>query len=63
MREEQIDCSFARVGKLKLAGHIDPDLFDIFIRNRVYLRYAKEFMNPHQIDAVDVRKIPGYSGD
>jgi hypothetical protein len=33
------------------------------MRNRVYLRYAKEFMNPHQIDDVDVRKIPGYSGD
>jgi len=51
------------LGKLKLAGHIDPDLFDIFIRDRVYLRYAKEFMNPHQIDAVDVRQIPGYTGD
>jgi HD-GYP domain-containing protein (c-di-GMP phosphodiesterase class II) len=51
------------LGKLKLAGHIDPDLFDIFIRDRVYLRYAKNFMNPQQVDEVDVKKIPGYEGD
>jgi len=51
------------LGKMRLDGHIDPDLFDIFVRSRVYERYAKEFMNPAQIDPVDVSKIPGYSGD
>ena len=51
------------LGRMRLDGHIDPDLFDIFVRNRVYERYAKEFMNPEQIDVVDVTKIPGYSGD
>jgi hypothetical protein len=48
---------------MKLEGHIDPDLFDIFVRRRVYLRYAEQFMDPRQIDAVDVTKIPGYPGD
>ena len=51
------------LGKMRLDGHIDPDLFDIFVRTRIYERYAKEFMDPSQIDAVDVAKIPGYSGD
>jgi len=51
------------LGKMRLEGHIDPDLFDIFVRTRVYERYAREFMDPSQIDAVDVTKIPGYSGD
>jgi hypothetical protein len=51
------------LGKMRLNGHIDPELFDIFVRSRVYERYAKEFMDPQQIDAVDVTKIPGYSGD
>jgi HD-GYP domain-containing protein (c-di-GMP phosphodiesterase class II) len=51
------------LGQMRLNGHIDPDLFDIFIRERVYLRYAREFLDPAQIDAVDVTKIPGYAGD
>ena len=51
------------LGQMKLNGHVDPDLFDIFVRGRVYLRYAKQFMDPAQIDAVDVSKIPGYAGD
>ena len=51
------------LGQMKLNGHIDPDLFDIFVRDRVYERYAKEFMAPELIDQVDVKLIPGYSGD
>ena len=34
------------LGKFKLDGHIDPDLFDIFIREKVYLKYAERFMDP-----------------
>ena len=51
------------LGKMRLEGHIDPDLFDIFIRARVYERYAAEYLDPAQVDVVDVSKIPGYSGD
>jgi len=51
------------LGQMKLNGHVDPDLFDIFIRERIYLRYAEQFMDPKQVDEVDVKKIPGYSGD
>jgi HD-GYP domain-containing protein (c-di-GMP phosphodiesterase class II) len=51
------------LGQLRLNGHIDPDLFDIFVRQRVYERYAKEFLDPSQVDEVAVAKIPGYSGD
>ncbi len=50
------------LGRLKLEGHIDPDLFDIFIRERVYERYARQHMDPKQIDPVDVKAIPGYAG-
>lgn len=51
--------SLTILGKLKLAGHIDPDLFDVFIREKVYLEYAKQFLAPEQIDDVDLGKIPG----
>lgn len=48
------------LGKFKLNGHIDPDLFDIFVREKVYLTYAQQFLDPSQINEVDESKIPGY---
>jgi hypothetical protein len=54
--------SLAILGKFKENGHIDPDLFDIFVREKVYLRYAREFLDPEQIDEVDPDRIPGYPG-
>jgi HD-GYP domain-containing protein (c-di-GMP phosphodiesterase class II) len=48
------------LGKFELNGHIDPDLFDVFIRRKVYLKYAEQFLDAEQIDAVDEAKIPGY---
>ncbi|MBK5103015.1 MAG: GAF domain-containing protein [Burkholderiales bacterium] len=48
------------LGKFKEGGHIDPDLFDVFIRQKVYLRYAEKFLEANQIDRVDESKIPGY---
>ncbi len=51
--------SLTILGKFKMGGHIDPDLFDVFIREKVYLDYAKQFLAPEQIDDVDISKIPG----
>ncbi len=48
------------LGKFKLNGHIDPDLFDVFVRRKVYVKYAEQFLDAEQIDAVDEAKIPGY---
>ena len=48
------------LGKLSLNGHIDPDLFDIFIRSKVYLEYGRRFLDAVQMDDVDESKIPGY---
>ena len=31
-------------------GHIDPDLFDVFIKQKVYEKYAQRFLDPDQID-------------
>ncbi len=38
--------------KFRMGGHIDPDLFDIFVQEGVYLRYAQQFLDPWQIDTV-----------
>ncbi len=48
------------LGQMKLDNHIDPDLFDIFIHEKIYMRYAEKFLEPEQIDEVDETKIPGY---
>lgn len=32
-------------------GHIDPDIYDIFVRSGVYRRYGEKFLNPEQLDA------------
>jgi HD-GYP domain-containing protein (c-di-GMP phosphodiesterase class II)/DNA-binding response OmpR family regulator len=47
------------LGKMKLDHHIDPDLFDLFVENKVYLRYAEQYLTPEQIDEVDVTKYLG----
>jgi len=36
----------------KKNGHIDPDLFDVFVREKVYIKYAQQFLEPAQIDDV-----------
>ncbi len=48
------------LGKFKVNGHVDPDLFDVFMWEKVYLEYARLYLDPRQVDAVDLAKIPGY---
>ena len=48
------------LGKFALNGHIDPQLFDIFIRSKVYIEFAQQHMDPRQIDVIDESRIPGY---
>jgi HD-GYP domain-containing protein (c-di-GMP phosphodiesterase class II) len=50
------------LGQMSVGGHIDPELFDVFVRERVYAEYARQFMNEEQIDQVDESAIPGYRG-
>lgn len=48
------------LGRMKENGHVDPDLFDVFVRKGVYRKYAEMFLDPEQIDAVDESAIPGF---
>ncbi len=49
--------TFEILGKLKAIGHVDPDLFDLFVESGVYLRFANEFLDPDQIDEFDTASI------
>jgi hypothetical protein len=53
--------TLAIMGKMALDQHIDSELFRIFVRERVYLDYARRFLAPTQIDNVDHSAIPGYA--
>ena len=44
---------------LKLKGHIDADLFDLFLSAGVHLQYARKFLSPDQVDLVDIRAYLG----
>ena len=41
------------MAKFKHNGHIDPDLFDVFVNQKVYESYATQFLDPWQFDEVD----------
>jgi len=55
--------SLTILGRMKLEHHVDPDLFDVFLRERVYLEYARRFLPAGQIDAIDWSRIPGVSAE
>lgn len=39
--------------------HLDPDLFALFVHQRVYLTYAHKHLRAEQIDDVDIVSLPG----
>ena len=49
------------LGRMSVTGHIDPDLFDVFVRRKVYLAYARRFLDPELIDEIDESAVPGYT--
>jgi len=51
------------LGRMKVGNHIDPDLFDVFLRERVYLTYAQQFLDPKQIDRIDWQQVPGVDAE
>ncbi len=36
--------------RMRHDDHIDPDLYEVFMREKVYLEYARRFLPPEQID-------------
>ncbi len=39
---------------MKKEGHLDPELFDLFLKTNIYQDYAKRFLRPEQHDEVDI---------
>lgn len=48
------------LGNMKLNNHIDADLFDIFMWQKVYLKYADQCLKPENCGDFNLSDIPGY---
>jgi hypothetical protein len=46
--------AMAIMNNLRNTGHIDSDLFDIFLKQGIYRKYAEQFLNPLQLDDVNL---------
>ena len=42
------------MGYFKDDYHIDKDLFEIFVKEKIYMKYAEGFLDPEQIDEVKI---------
>jgi HD-GYP domain-containing protein (c-di-GMP phosphodiesterase class II) len=47
------------LAKFKQDGHIDGDLFDLFLTSGVYREYAERYLKPEQVDEVDIKQYLG----
>lgn len=45
------------MANMKRDNHLDPDLLDHFVKSGVYLEYARRFLSPDLIDAVDEAEV------
>jgi HD-GYP domain-containing protein (c-di-GMP phosphodiesterase class II) len=45
------------MGFMKADNHLDPELFDLFVRSGVYRAYAERMLPPELIDEVDEEKL------
>jgi len=42
------------LGFMKNDAHIDTELFEVFVKEKIYLKYAESFLDPEQIDEVEL---------
>jgi HD-GYP domain-containing protein (c-di-GMP phosphodiesterase class II) len=55
-RRLRLSEAVAILARLCEEGHVDPDVFELFLSTGIHRDYAERFLAPDQIDAVDVRQ-------
>jgi HD-GYP domain-containing protein (c-di-GMP phosphodiesterase class II) len=55
-KNKTLSQSLAIMAGMRDGGHIDPDLFELFLSAGVYREFAQSCMRPELIDAVDLTK-------
>jgi HD-GYP domain-containing protein (c-di-GMP phosphodiesterase class II) len=56
-RGKTLSESLSIMARMKRESHIDGELFDLFVNSGVYLEYARRYLRPEQIDAVDAEAL------
>lgn len=52
-----LSVSLQIMAHMKQDNHLDPELFDEFVRSKVYLKYAERYLSPAQIDDVSEAEL------
>ena len=50
------------LARMTRSGQLDRNIFNIFIEEEVFLRYAKQYLDPKQIDQTDFRHLQSNDG-
>jgi HD-GYP domain-containing protein (c-di-GMP phosphodiesterase class II) len=45
------------MGFMKKDNHLDPDIFDLFVRSRIYRKYGEMYLPPELLDEVDEQAL------
>jgi hypothetical protein len=35
---------------MKNDAHVDPELFELFVQEKIYLKYGEQYLGPEQLD-------------
>ncbi|MEN8211540.1 MAG: HD domain-containing phosphohydrolase, partial [Thermodesulfobacteriota bacterium] len=55
-KAKTINESLEIMSSMRNDQHIDPELFDLFLENGVWQKYAQDYLTPSQIDEVDIEQ-------
>ena len=53
----KISMALGILKKMRNDNHIDPDLYELFIRSRVWEKYAQDALLPEQLDISDATEF------
>lgn len=54
-----VSMALSIMGRMAAEGHLDPDLFTLFVYKKVYLAYAEANLKPEQLDELDTSQLAG----
>ena len=55
-KAKSVSASIDILYKMVLDQHVDPNVFELFLRSGIYKRYAEKYLLPEQQDEIDIEK-------
>jgi len=57
MHPKTMSIALKIMATMRDSGHLCPDLFDLFLESGVWLEYGEQYLQPEQMDEVDVESL------